>query len=149
MEKVLGHRHWQKEKGLTIIEMIVSLAVLLIIAISTLSFSLFSISQKDDTRFKHFFMLECSQISNLILIYQGNEFNSALKFYMNNTDDSFTFDDSSDATCDLYYGSDYSYSTDAEYRYKMNLTVSNNRKELNMNVYNNEDVLKFSRSVTR
>ena len=94
-------------------------------------------------------MLECYQISNLFLTYESSDFNKALKFYMDITDDSFTFDDTADATCDLYYKGDYSYTTSEDYFYKMNMTVDNTSMVLNMNVYNHDNDLKYSRSIER
>ena len=116
MAKVLQSRNRQKiKKGLTLVEVVVSLAIVSIVSIAVISLIITSTNQMRNTSIIRFFDHELAEISNLYMSYtygdEESDYKKALHFYTG-VDNSETY----------YYSASFRYVTSEEsYSYYVTL----------------------------
>ena len=142
MVKILFFRNWKKEKGLTLVEVIVSLSILIIVSIVTVSLAVFSTTATQKGAIKQYFMQEIDNISNLYLSYDEADFVESISFslginltgyndYTSYLDSMFNILDSDEGA-----------------KYRLVFDFDGNTS-LTMFSYNGVDSLIYSRSVTK
>ncbi len=97
------HGTWKKEKGLTIAEVIVSLAVIVIVSLAVVSVALFSTQTQANTRVKQRFSRIVSDIAMLYETYEDDDFEFAFNNYSGQT---------------IVYGVDKTFYYDASFNYQ-------------------------------
>lgn len=118
MEKVLHNGNWKKEKGLTLIEAVVALAIITLVSISSASIAVFAVNSIATLRVKSYFSRETTSIANLFMVYDSNTYESALHDL---TGYSFSEPDTYE-NITLKYDSDGKFISSEEYTYKITLS---------------------------
>lgn len=147
MEKILLHGHRkEKEKGLTIIEVVIALSVVFVIAFASVSVVLFSMNMKNQTGEVHFFILETEQIAKLYL--NGGDFEDSMNYYIG---DNYFTDDALTSGGTIYYSGKYEYvihvDEQEDYKFKVVLEIVGAELKIDASTYGNKNI--YSRSVTR
>ena len=82
MGQILHIRNWKKQKkALTLVETVVSLSIILIVSITTVSISIYSVNSFRIANTKRFFDHEIKNIVELYLSYNEEQFVSAFNKY--------------------------------------------------------------------
>ena len=76
---------WKKEKGLTIVEIIVSLAVIVIVSLAVVSVALFSTKTQANTHVKQYFSRMVNDIAMMYESYEDEKFELAFNNYTGQT----------------------------------------------------------------
>ena len=91
MGKILYHgNRWKKEKGLTLTETVVSLAIIVIVAVAATSIAVFSSNSFKKSNLKQYFVQEIDSICNLYLSYESEDFSKAINNSLGITISGFT-----------------------------------------------------------
>lgn len=125
MGKILLDGNWRKkEKGITLIEILVSLSIIILVSVAAVSIATYSATMFNTINVKRFFQREIDNIAELYLSYEGVDFSTAFKELTGKTITVRT-DDGGFADSTYYINSSFQYveSVD-EYAYKINLTFS-------------------------
>lgn len=143
MGKILNHGHWKKEKGLTLVETVISLAIISIISIAVVSISVYSANAINRNRVKSFFVNESSIIAKYYLSYSESDFYAVVNNLTGLEED----DEYHNFT--IYYSSKQEYATSSDYYYHMDAIFSDNNNKLTLMSYNSSNALIYERSVIR
>ena len=82
MGKVLFHGNRKKEKGITLVETIIAIGVIVIVSLATVSIAVYSSTILSNTRVKEFFARETNTLADFYLTYDTREkFATAVKAY--------------------------------------------------------------------
>ena len=81
MGKTLIHGNRKKEKGLTLAEMVVSLAIIVIISVAAISVAVYSTNQQKRIAMTRYFTVLVDNSLRLYESYSGSDFNTAFKAY--------------------------------------------------------------------
>ena len=101
MAKVLNHGN-RKEKGLTLIEVVIALSVIVTVSLATVSIVVFSSTSLEATARKNFFQHEINTFADLYLSYEGENYKTAMNRYTG---------------ADVVDGTDHTFYYDASYHY--------------------------------
>ena len=94
MGKIINHGNWKKEKGFTLVEMIVSLAIISIISVAAVSLAVYSVNSLSIARIKNFFSHETYNFASMYLTYSESDFISSVNQLTNNSCDNYIYDGS-------------------------------------------------------
>ena len=139
MGKIFNLRNWKKEKGLTLAEIVIALAVIVIVSLATVSVSVYSANAFQSIEIKSFFSREIDTISTLYLNYDETGFSNAFNFY--------TGQSLSGYVDTLYYiSSGFEYVDSSDYSYTLSLDFSID--ELHITSWKNYSII-YERTVTK
>lgn len=138
---LLNGNRWKKEKGITLIEIIVSLAIIVIISVAAVSIAAYSSTLFNSMNVKRFFQREIDNIAELYLSYEKEDFSSAFNKLTGKTISGYT-----NSTYYVSPNFEYVESTD-NYSYKINLTFD--EPTLIISSLKSDDSVIRTRSVTR
>ena len=110
MVKDSYHGNRKKEKGLTVIETVVSLTVITIISIGALTLAIFAANSRRRADVSRYFSNLADQSLKLYQTYEGSNFNQAFSLL---TGEAITYEN--DVT--YYLTNDYTYTSDTDYSY--------------------------------
>lgn len=99
MVQVLQYQHWKKEKGLTVMEIIVSLTILVIVSLAVLSVALYSFNVQTKANVRQRFSHMVNDVVMMYQTYENDDFELAFNKYTGQTitygtDTIFYFDES-------------------------------------------------------
>lgn len=141
MESILYHgNRRKKEKGLTLIETIVALGIIVLISTAVSSIIILSSNALYDTREKSHFVRETSSFASFYLTYDETHFATAVNHVTG-----LSLEGYDDTT--IYYASDYSYSDNTDYKYTLLLDFDENTLTMTVNHQNGEQL--YTRSVSK
>ena len=119
MEKVLLTKHRSKKEGVTLIETLVAIAVVVIVSAAAASVAIYSSNAIRNAAVKRFFQNEIDTIAGLYLTYENAEFSNAMNDFcgvLQTTDDGNYY---------YYYtGSFEMEATEENHAYKLQLTFN-------------------------
>lgn len=78
MEQILLHEHRAKKEGITLVETLVAIAVVVIVSVAAASVAFYSSNAIRNATVKRFFHNEIDTIAKLYLTYDGSEFSDAM-----------------------------------------------------------------------
>jgi len=108
--KILNNGNWKKEKGLTVVETIVSLTVITIISIAAFSLSIYAFNTRKKIPINRYFSNLEEQSLKLYQSYEGTDFENAFNLL---TGQSITYE--TDKT--FYINKNYEYVTEESASY--------------------------------
>lgn len=119
MGKILLNGNWRKkEKGITLIEILVALSIIILVSVAAVSIATYSATMFNTINVKRFFQREIDNIAELYLSYEEVDFSTAFNKLTGKTISGYT-----DSTYFINSSFQYVESVD-EYAYKINLTFS-------------------------
>lgn len=139
MESVLKHRP-RRQKGLTLIEVVVALAIISIVSFAVVSIAVNSTSALSTARINNFFSRETDGFASFYLTYNDEGFHDAIEEVTGTVIDGTNNEK-------VYYNVDCQYSTSENYHYYVNFSYDSSTLTLIAYDVNNNSI--FSRSVTR
>ena len=134
-----GNR-WKKEKGLTLIETVIALAIIITVSVAVVSITIYSTNALITTNVKAFFSNEVNNIASLYLSYDDTDYIQAV-----NVTTGATISKTNDDI--IYYNSTYAFSDDTDYNYYISFNYDEDT--LTLTAYQNSGDLIITRSVTR
>lgn len=143
MGKILNHGNWKKERGFTLVEIVITIAVISIVSIATVSLAVYSTNSLVRSRERSFFSRETYNYSQLYLSYNERDFYNAVNVTTGSSE-SNTYHNFM-----IGYDHEYKYVALADKSYYVSFEFSNENKTLTMNAYNSKDVSIYSRSVSK
>ena len=114
-----GNR-WKKEKGLTLVETIVSLTIFLVVSLSTVSLAVYTVNSFKMVDIKAFFIREIDTIATFYLDYNDTDFSSAFEYYTGQEINGYT-------NKTFYFNDKYEYISSNGYSYYMSLKFDSNK----------------------
>lgn len=142
MESILNHgNRWKKEKGLTLVETVVALAIIVIISVSAVSMALYSANALTNVRLKSFFSIEADNYTTLFLSYNEDKFTDAVNELTGISMERYE-------QTDIYYDANYQYVESDPYYY-VRLSFEDSNNTMNINIYSHDSSLLFTRSVSK
>ena len=78
MEKVPLHGHRSKKEGVTLVEALVAIAIVVIVSAAATSVAVYSSNAINNATVRRFFQNEIDTISGLYLTYEGADFSNAM-----------------------------------------------------------------------
>ena len=142
MVKDFNHGNRKKEKGLTLVETIVSLTVITIISIGALSLAIFATNSRKRLGISRYFSNLEDQCLKLYQAYKDEQFEDAFNVL---TGESITYN--TDKT--LYYTQGYETTSDSNYKYYVDFDFNYETKSLTISAYYNDGELIVERSTSR
>ena len=139
MESIFQHGNWKKEKGLTLIEVVIALTITVIISVAVVSVSIYSSNALYKQRAEDFFIYETSNIATIYYEYDEVDYVKAINHLTG-------LEVSGHDDMTIYYKEDFTYSNSSDYHYYLN--VKFNTESLTFDSYNSKDVKIYSRSVS-
>lgn len=144
MGQILHIRNWKKQKkALTLVETVVSLSIILIVSITTVSISIYSVNSFRIANTKRFFDHEIKNIVELYLSYNEEQFVSAFNKYTKQSISGYT-----DTTYYLDSTLQYIESNEGSNFY-ISLDFENEGMSLDVSAYSNSGTKLSSRSVAK
>ena len=143
MAKVINHGNRRKEKGLTLIEVVIALSIIVTVSIAAMTIVVYSSSSLHSTAEKGFFQHEVDTLSDLYLSYTGTDYANAMKQYTGKTDVA----DGDDYT--LYYDTAFRIGDSASYSYLVTLDFQTEPTKLVVTASKKEGAAILSREVAR
>ena len=128
MGKVLFHGNRKKEKGITLVETIIAIGVIVIVSLATVSIAVYSSTVLSNTRVKEFFARETNTLADFYLTYNEENFPKAVSAYTGRTITGYT-----DTT--FYYDGAFRVSTEANKSFYLVLDFETSAETLSMNVF--------------
>lgn len=141
MGKILYHGNRQKEKGLTVLETVIALSVIVIVSIAAVSIAISTSNSFNTISVKRFFQREIDNISEIYLTYDETNFSKGFK--------DLTGKEISGHTDSTYYlDATFNYVNDDEnYTYK--LVLDFDTSSLEVKATKADDSVIRSRSVSK
>ena len=113
MGKIINHGNWKKEKGITLIETVVSLTIVIIISLACFSLVIFAANSRKKASVNRFFSNLTHQCLKLYTTYtDGSEFEDGFSILTNQT-----IEYGVDTT--FYLNETYHYVTSESYKYSI------------------------------
>ena len=143
MVKAFNHGNWEKEKGLTVVDTVVSLTVITIISIAALSLAIFAANSRKKAGISRYFANLADESMKLYQAYSGSDFQDAFEILTGaeivyNTDTTY------------YLNTSYDYvDSSAEYSYKVIYDFDSENKSLTVTAKYTDDGLIVERSTSR
>ena len=132
MGKVLFHGNRKKEKGITLVETIIAIGVIVIVSLATVSIAVYSSTILSNTRVKEFFARETNTLADFYLTYDTEEkFATAVRAYTGRTEEEFTGYTNST----FYYDGAFRISTEGNKSFYLVLDFETNPGTLSMNAF--------------
>ena len=130
MGKVLFHGNRKKEKGITLVETIIAIGVIVIVSLATVSIAVYSSTILSNTRVKEFFARETNTLADFYLTYDTEEkFTKAVKAYTGREE----FTGYTNST--FYYDGAFRISAEENKSFYLVLDFETNPETLSMNVF--------------
>ena len=144
MGKILVNGNWKKEKGMTLVEVIVSLSIILIVSAAAVSVAIFTSNSLGGAQAKRFFKNEIENIAKLYLEYDETSFTSNFETYLGQPLQ--TINEHPNQT--FYYSTSREIqNNDENYGYKLCLEFSTNK--LSLSSFDNNEKAIFAKEVTK
>lgn len=119
MEKVLLAKHRSKKEGVTLIETLVAIAIVVIVSAAAASVAVYSSNAIKNATVRRFFQNEVDTIAGIYLTYEGAEFSRAMNDFCG------VLQDSADGTYFYYYTVGFTReATEETHAYKLQLTLN-------------------------
>ena len=134
MAKVLNHGN-RKEKGLTLVEVVIALGIVVTVSLATVSIVVYSSSSLQSSARKSFFQHEIDTFADLYLSYDGENYQNAMRTYTGETVSTET-----DHT--FYYDAAYRYSEASTAAYYTVLDFEGNNLHLSAYKIDGTTILK-------
>ena len=116
MEKVPLHGHRSKKEGVTLVEALVAIAIVVIVSAAATSVAVYSSNAINNATVRRFFQNEIDTISGLYLTYEGADFPNAMNDFCG------VSQESADGTYYYYYTSAFTKEgTEEAHVYKLEL----------------------------
>ena len=132
MGKVLFHGNRKKEKGITLVETIIAIGVIVIVSLATVSIAVYSSTILSNTRVKEFFARETNTLADFYLTYDTEEkFATAVRAYTGRTEEEFTGYTNST----FYYDGAFRISAEENKSFYLVLDFETNPGTLSMNAF--------------
>ena len=145
MVKIPVDGNRKKEKGLTLVEVIVSLSIIVIISIAAMSISVFSSTTFNNLNVKRFFQREIDNIAEIYLSYDSEHFQTAFNDLTGKT-----ISDYMGSAKSKFYHLDSSFNyVDVESTYKIKIECSDDGNSMTISSFKSDDSLINSRSVSK
>ena len=143
MVKIFHHGNWKKEKGVTVLEVVISLSIITIVSVAAVSIAISTSNSFNTISVKRFFQREIDNIAEIYLSYESEDFKTGFKDL---TGKDIT--GSLDTTYSYYLDSTFNYIEDSSsYSYKLVLDFEST--SLSISAYKQDDSLLRSRSVSK
>ena len=143
MVKIFHHGNWKKEKGVTVLEVVISLSIITIVSVAAVSIAISTSNSFNTISVKRFFQREIDNIAEIYLSYESEDFKTGFKDL---TGKDIT--GSLDTTYSYYLDSTFNYIEDSSsYSYKLVLDFE--YPSLSISAYKQDDSLLRSRSVSK
>lgn len=145
MGKILLNGNWRKkEKGITLIEILVSLSIIILVSVAAVSIATYSATMFNTINVKRFFQREIDNIAELYLSYDEADFSTAFYNLTGKTINGYADDPT------YFINSSFQYVESAdEYAYKINLTFKFNGAALDIASTKSDNSPIRSRSVQK
>lgn len=141
MESILKHgNRWKKERGLTLVETIIALAIIVIVSVAVVSITVYSTNALKTMNIKAFFSHEIDNMATLFLSYDDSEYITGV----NKVTGATIAKNNNDI---IYYNASYEYSDNTDYSYYIGFNYDSST--LTLTAYQKDGETIFSRSVTR
>ena len=143
MGKIINHGN-RKEKGFTLVEVVVALTVIGIVSAATVSLSVYATNSLRLARDKNFLVHETYNFASLYLQYDETDFVGAINNTTKNTE-TLTYHNFT-----INYDDNYDYLPDSYNRtFYIDFDFTNSNKTLTLSAYSSTAELLYSRSVER
>lgn len=142
MGKIINHGN-RKEKGITLVEAVISLSIITIISAAVVTLTVTSASSVKNTRDKNFFMNETANFASFYLTYDEENFVNAIN-ETTNVEESTNYHNFT-----IYYSSNKDYSNQSDKSFYINLVFSNSNNTLTLSCYDYNDSLLYERRVSK
>lgn len=144
MGKVLLNGNWKKEKGMTLVEVIVSLSIILIISAAAVSVAIFTSNSLGSAETKRFFKNEIENIAKLYEEFDLAQFKTSFAAYLGKT----LGDTTENPTQYFYYSSAREIQDTSEnYGYKLCLEFAADK--LSLSSFDSGDKAIYAKEVTK
>ena len=143
MDKVLNYENRKVNRGITLIEAIVSLGILVVVSLATVSIAIFSNTSFQSKEVKQYFSHELDNIAKLYLSYDETDFKQSVE-------SSFGLVLSGSGYVDSTFYFDNSYNVlpnETGYEFKTLFDFETN--SLSLSTYSKQNKLIYSRSVNK
>ena len=140
MGKILHVRNWKKEKGISLVELVISLAIIVIISIAGVSIAVYSSNSFKNNELKRHFVSELTSLS-ILYINSVNYVSAVNSFYGDSV-----LSDGIDT--DVYFDANYKviHST-SEFAYRLYFDFETDK--LTLSSYTQSDKLIYSKEVSK
>lgn len=129
MGKVLFHGNRKKEKGITLVETIIAIGVIVIVSLATVSIAVYSSTILSNTRVKEFFARETNTLADFYLTYDTDvKFATAVSAYTGRAFTGYT-------NSTFYYDGAFRISTEGNKSFYLVLDFETNPGTLSMNAF--------------
>lgn len=139
MARVLNHGN-RKEKGLTLVEVVIALGIVVMVSLATVSIVIYSSSSLQSSARKSFFQHEIDTFAHLYLSYDGENYQNAMRTYTGETVSAGT-----DHT--FYYDAAYCYSEASAAAYYTVLDFEENN--LHLGAYKMDGTTILKKDITK
>lgn len=143
MGKTFNHGNRKKEKGITLVETIVSLSIISIISLATVTLAIYSTNSLRLSRERNFFIRETYNFANLYLSYDEEKFIDAIN-WTTNLSEAKTYHNFS-----VYYDVNHLYTDETHEAFYVSLEFTDENKTLNLSAYSIEGKILHTRSVSK
>ena len=140
MGKILHVRNWKKEKGISLVELVISLTIIVIISIAGVSIAVYSSNSFKNNELKRHFVSELTSLS-ILYINSANYVSAVNSFY----GDSVLSDE---IDTDVYFDANYKviHST-SDFVYRLYFDFETDK--LTLSSYTQSDKLIYSKEVSK
>ena len=140
MGKILHVRNWKKEKGISLVELVISLTIIVIISIAGVSIAVYSSNSFKNNELKRHFVSEFTSLS-ILYINSANYVSAVNSFY----GDSVLSDE---IDTDVYFDANYKviHST-SEFAYRLYFDFETDK--LTLSSYTQSDKLIYSKEISK
>ena len=140
MGKIINNGN-RKEKGLTLLETIVSISILIVVSLATVSIAVFSSNAFKNATARRYFRNEIDSIANLYISYNESDFSTAMNDYLEV--EILGYMDSV-----FYLNSQYKIIEDSSnYAYRLSLDFEEGSLTIGSYSKNNKEI--YTRSITK
>ena len=143
MVKIFHHGNWKKEKGVTVLEVVISLSIITIVSVAAVSIAISTSNSFNTISVKRFLQREIDNIAEIYLSYDSEGFKTGFKDLTGKDITGFL-----DTTYSYYLDSTFNYIEDSSsYSYKLVLDFE--YPSLSISAYKQDDSLLRSRSISK
>ena len=143
MESNFKHRNWwKKEKGLTLVETVIALAIVAIVSTAAISMTIYSTNALTKSREKSFCSGETDNYATLFLSYGEDDYVEAFNALTGGSISGYE-------NAILYYDVDYKFTTSDKAHFYTTFTYSNENNTLDINFYDSGDNVLYTRSISK
>ncbi len=148
MGQILQHEHRAKKEGVTLVETVIAIAIVVIVSVAASSVAVYSSNLIHNSSVKRYFQNEVNSVSKLYLEYSGSDFSRAMHDFCADfceIDETFT-----DGTYTYHYNHGFDVVTgEAAYDYVLDLTFSDSCNSLAIASRYSDGSAIYSRSLAK